>query len=113
MAAAYGWADMVICRSGALTVAELATVGLGAVLIPFPSAVDDHQTLNARYLVDAGAAVLMPQAELTPAVLAAELEIWAQDRHQVVARASKARKLARPDATDVLADACLAVEAAA
>lgn len=113
MAAAYGWADMVICRSGALTVAELATVGLGAVLIPFPSAVDDHQTLNARFLVEAGAAVLMPQAELTPALLAAELEVWAKDRQQVIARATSARKLARPDATDALADACLALEAAA
>jgi len=113
MAAAYAWADMVVCRSGGLTVAELAAVGLGAVLIPFPSAVDDHQTLNARVLVDAGAAVLIPQSKLTPAVLAAELEVWAGDRQQVVARATRARKLARPDATDALADACLAAEVAA
>jgi UDP-N-acetylglucosamine--N-acetylmuramyl-(pentapeptide) pyrophosphoryl-undecaprenol N-acetylglucosamine transferase len=113
MAAAYGWADMVICRSGALTVAELATVGLGAVLVPFPAAVDDHQTLNARVLVDAGAAVLMPQEELTPAALATELAVWAGDRQQVVARASRARKLARPDAGDALVAACLAAEAAA
>jgi UDP-N-acetylglucosamine--N-acetylmuramyl-(pentapeptide) pyrophosphoryl-undecaprenol N-acetylglucosamine transferase len=113
MAAAYDWADMVICRSGALTVAELATVGLGAVLVPFPAAVDDHQTLNARFLVDAGAAVLIPQEELTPAALAAELEVWAGDRQQVIARASRARKLARPDAGDALAAACLAAEAAA
>jgi UDP-N-acetylglucosamine--N-acetylmuramyl-(pentapeptide) pyrophosphoryl-undecaprenol N-acetylglucosamine transferase len=83
------------------------------VLIPFPSAVDDHQTLNARFLVDAGAAVLIPQSKLTPAVLAAELEVWAGDRQQVVARATRARKLARPDATDALADACLAAEVAA
>jgi UDP-N-acetylglucosamine--N-acetylmuramyl-(pentapeptide) pyrophosphoryl-undecaprenol N-acetylglucosamine transferase len=113
MAAAYGWADMVICRSGALTVAELATVGLGAVLVPFPSAVDDHQTLNARYLVDAEAAVMIQQAALTPARLAAELRAWAGDRQEVVARASRARQLARPDATEELADACLAAEAAA
>jgi UDP-N-acetylglucosamine--N-acetylmuramyl-(pentapeptide) pyrophosphoryl-undecaprenol N-acetylglucosamine transferase len=113
MAAAYAWADMVICRSGALTIAELAAVGLGAVLIPFPSAVDDHQTLNARFLVDAGAAVLIPQSKLTPAVLAAELEVWAGDRQQVVARATRARMLSRPDATDALTDACLAAEAAA
>ena len=113
MAAAYGWADMVICRSGALTVAELAAVGLGAVLVPFPAAVDDHQTLNARFLVDAGAAVLVPQTELTPARLATELAAWAGDRSGVVARASRARQLAQPDATDVLASACLAVESAA
>jgi UDP-N-acetylglucosamine--N-acetylmuramyl-(pentapeptide) pyrophosphoryl-undecaprenol N-acetylglucosamine transferase len=104
---------MVICRSGALTVAELAAVGLGAVLVPFPAAVDDHQTLNARFLVDAGAAVLVPQTELTPARLATELAAWAGDRSGVVARASRARQLAQPDATDVLASACLAVESAA
>lgn len=113
MAAAYGWADMVICRSGALTVSELAAVGLGALLVPYPSAVDDHQTLNARYLVDAGAAVLMPQSSLTPESLAAELGAWAGDRARVLDCARRARALARPDATRELADACLAQEACA
>ncbi len=61
MAGAYAWADLVICRAGALTVAELAAAGLGAILVPFPSAVDDHQTHNARYLTEAGAAVLIPE----------------------------------------------------
>ena len=69
MAEAYGWADLVICRSGALTVAELAAAGVGAVLVPFPYAVDDHQTANGRYLADAGAAVLVQQRELSAEVL--------------------------------------------
>jgi UDP-N-acetylglucosamine--N-acetylmuramyl-(pentapeptide) pyrophosphoryl-undecaprenol N-acetylglucosamine transferase len=112
MAEAYAWADMVICRSGALTVSELAAVGLGAVLVPYPSAVDDHQTLNALFLVDAGAAVLIPQSQLTAEKLAAELDAWAADRKGVAARAVNARSLARPDATTELADICLALEAA-
>jgi len=113
MAEAYGWADMVVCRSGALTVAELAAVGLGAVLVPYPSAVDDHQTLNARFLVDAGAAVLMPQASLSAEALATELAEWAGDRQLVIERAINARSLARPAATRELADVCLAQELAA
>jgi UDP-N-acetylglucosamine--N-acetylmuramyl-(pentapeptide) pyrophosphoryl-undecaprenol N-acetylglucosamine transferase len=113
MQEAYGWADMVICRSGALTVSELAAVGLGAVLVPYPSAVDDHQTLNAQFLVDAGAAVLIPQAELTPELLAKELLVCAADRQLVLSRAVCARELAAPDATRILANACLAQEAAA
>ncbi|MDP6437248.1 MAG: undecaprenyldiphospho-muramoylpentapeptide beta-N-acetylglucosaminyltransferase [Gammaproteobacteria bacterium] len=109
---AYAWADMVVCRSGALTVCELAAAGLGAVLVPYPAAVDDHQTLNARYLVDAGAAVLIPQSQLTPERLAAELEACARDRGLVLERASRARELSRPAATDDLVAACLAQEAA-
>ncbi len=112
MAEAYGWADMVICRSGALTVSELAAAGLGAVLVPYPSAVDDHQTLNARFLADAGAAVIIQQTELTAERLATELASWARDRNAVVDRAIKARSLCRPDATTELADVCLAWEAA-
>jgi UDP-N-acetylglucosamine--N-acetylmuramyl-(pentapeptide) pyrophosphoryl-undecaprenol N-acetylglucosamine transferase len=113
MAAAYEWADMVICRAGALTISELAAVGLGAVLIPYPSAVDDHQTLNARFLVDAGAAVLMPQSSLTPESLAEELVAWTDDRARALDCARRARALAQPDATRELADACLAQELAA
>jgi len=113
MAEAYGWADMVICRSGALTISELAAVGLGAILIPYPSSVDDHQTLNAQFLVDAGAAVLMPQVSLSPQMLATELAAWAQDRQMVTERAISARSLARPKATSELAGVCLAQEMAA
>ena len=108
VAEAYGWADMVICRAGALTISELAAAGLGAVLVPYPYAVDDHQTTNARYLVDAGAAVLMPQDALTPEVLAEEIRTCASDRNRVVERAIRARELARPDATREVTDICLA-----
>ena len=73
MAAAYRWADLAVCRAGAMTVAELAASALPAVLIPFPHAVDDHQTANARYLVEAGGALLMPQRDLTAAALAARI----------------------------------------
>ena len=113
MAAAYNWADVVVCRSGALTVEELAAAGLGAMLVPFPSAVDDHQTLNARYLTDVEAAVLLPQSELSGAVLAAELQRCVDDRALVLERARRARALAHPRATIDLADACLTMEAAA
>jgi UDP-N-acetylglucosamine:LPS N-acetylglucosamine transferase len=68
MAAAYAWADLVVCRAGALTIAELTAVGVAAILVPYPHAVDDHQTGNAGYLVDADAALLIPQTELTPHV---------------------------------------------
>ncbi len=112
MCDAYEWADMVVCRSGALTVSELAAVGLGAVLVPYPSAVDDHQTLNARFMVDAKAAVLIQQHDLTPEILATEISKCATDRQLVVDRATKARSLARPDATDELVNSCLQREAA-
>jgi len=107
MAAAYGWADLVICRSGALTVAELAAAGVGSILIPYPAAVDDHQTKNARYLADADAAVLLPQSELDPARLAAEVQSCVTNRGLVLARARAARDLAQPAATQAVADCCL------
>jgi UDP-N-acetylglucosamine--N-acetylmuramyl-(pentapeptide) pyrophosphoryl-undecaprenol N-acetylglucosamine transferase len=106
MAAAYAWADVVVCRAGALTIAELAAAGLPAVLVPFPGAVDDHQTRNAAYLVNAGAAVLIPQTELTPARLAAELAACDANRALVMERARRARALARPDATEEIAGLC-------
>jgi UDP-N-acetylglucosamine--N-acetylmuramyl-(pentapeptide) pyrophosphoryl-undecaprenol N-acetylglucosamine transferase len=109
MAAAYGWADLVICRSGALTVSELAAAGLGAVLVPFPSAVDDHQTVNARFLEKAGAAVLMPQGKLTPATLAAEITRCADDRELLIKRAICARRLAQPGATKAVAELCISL----
>jgi UDP-N-acetylglucosamine--N-acetylmuramyl-(pentapeptide) pyrophosphoryl-undecaprenol N-acetylglucosamine transferase len=107
MAAAYGWADLAICRAGALTVAELAAAGLAAVLVPFPAAVDDHQTANARYLVDADAAVLVPEGERFAERLQATLLSLCQDRGRLLAMASAARALARTDAAERVASACL------
>lgn len=103
MAGAYEWADIVICRAGALTVAELAAAGVASILVPFPHAVDDHQTGNARFLADAGAAILLPQAELTPERLT---EIRQLRRPQLAQMAEKARELARPTATADVAAMC-------
>jgi UDP-N-acetylglucosamine--N-acetylmuramyl-(pentapeptide) pyrophosphoryl-undecaprenol N-acetylglucosamine transferase len=97
MASAYTWADVVICRAGALTVAEVAASGSAAMFVPFPFAVDDHQTANARFLSDAGAAWLMPQTEFNAPALAAWLQTLT--REQLIARATIARALAKPDAT--------------
>lgn len=108
MAEAYGWADLVLARSGALTVAELAAAGVGAVLVPFPAAVDDHQTRNAAWLVNAGAATLLPQSELTPHRLAEELAAYLDNPALAQTRAERARALALPEATTLIVDACLA-----
>ncbi|HSC81309.1 MAG TPA: undecaprenyldiphospho-muramoylpentapeptide beta-N-acetylglucosaminyltransferase [Chitinolyticbacter sp.] len=97
MAAAYAEADLVLCRAGALTVSELACVGVASVLVPFPHAVDDHQTGNARFLAEAGAGTLLPQTELTAAHLAALL--GQTNRTDCLVMAEKARALAKPDAT--------------
>lgn len=107
MAEAYAWADLVICRSGALTVAELAAAGVGAILVPFPFAVDDHQTANARYLQQAGAAILLPQAEMTAERLAAELLALIEKPEQLLKMAIAARKITMPRATRDVADCCL------
>jgi len=106
MAQAYAAADLVIARAGATTVAELAAAGVAAILVPFPFAVDDHQTTNARYLADAGAAILVQQRDLRPEGLAATLRGLARAR--LLAMAEKARTLGRPDATRAVADACVA-----
>jgi len=109
MAAAYGWADLVICRSGALTVSELAVAGVAALFVPFAAAVDDHQTRNARFLVDANAAVSIPEYELTPPRLAGELlALLSAGRARLLDMASRARALAITDADVRLADACIA-----
>ena len=109
MSEAYGWADLVICRAGALTVSELAAVGVAAILVPFPGAVDDHQASNAQYLVREGAALLIPDRELTAERLAAELQRLAAGRGRLLAMAERARLLARPRAADELAASCLAL----
>ncbi|WP_210396742.1 undecaprenyldiphospho-muramoylpentapeptide beta-N-acetylglucosaminyltransferase [Motiliproteus sediminis] len=105
MDAAYGWADLVLCRSGALTVSELAAAGVPSLLVPFPFAVDDHQTANARYLADAGAAVLLPQPQLNVQRLSALLNQY-NDRDRLLAMAGKARELAHPQATATVAQQC-------
>ena len=107
MAEAYSWADLVICRSGALTVSELAAVGVGAVLVPFPAAVDDHQTHNARYLVSEGAAILIADRDLTAERLADELQSLCAGRGKLLAMAERARLLAKPHAAEELAASCI------
>lgn len=106
MAEVYGWADIAICRAGAMTVYELAAAGLGAVLVPFPYAVDDHQTANAHYLADAQAAVILQEKEMTTTKLAGVLrEIG--NRAQLQRMAMNARKQSRPQATQRVADVCV------
>lgn len=104
MAAAYAEADLVICRAGALTVAELAAAGVASLLVPFPHAVDDHQTGNARFLADRGAAYLLPQTELSPDRLAGILS--SLDRGRLLNMAEHARALAKPLAAAAVAHVC-------
>lgn len=107
MAGAYTWADIVVARAGAITVAELAACGAAAILVPYPYAVDDHQSANARYLTDAGAAILMPEDDLTPASLAERLRALGSDRAALIDMAVRARGLALPAATERVASHCL------
>ncbi len=111
MAARYAAADLVICRAGASTVTEIANVGVASVLVPLPWAVDDHQTTNARYLADRGAAILIPQAQFTPEKVAALLQNFTRDTLLQMARA--ARTAAKPDATCVVGDICVELADAA
>jgi UDP-N-acetylglucosamine--N-acetylmuramyl-(pentapeptide) pyrophosphoryl-undecaprenol N-acetylglucosamine transferase len=107
MASAYRWADLVLCRAGALTIAELAAVGVASILVPYPYAVDDHQTANARYLVEAGAAVLLPQSEMSVERLQQALQLLGQpDRLRLMAECARSR--AMPDAARQVADCCIA-----
>lgn len=119
MAQAYGWADIVVCRAGAMTISELACVGVASVMVPYPHAVDDHQTHNAEFLVRTGAADWIPQSQLTVQHL---LQVFqdvgigihdsspdqciARARANLLARAQIARSLARPDAAQTVADVC-------
>jgi len=109
MAACYANADVVICRAGALTVAELAAAGVASILIPYPFAVDDHQTRNARFLSERGAAVLLPQRELDAEKLAQmlrELADGERGREKLLAMARLARSVAKPDAALAAARMC-------
>jgi UDP-N-acetylglucosamine--N-acetylmuramyl-(pentapeptide) pyrophosphoryl-undecaprenol N-acetylglucosamine transferase len=112
MAGAYAWADLVICRAGALTVAELSAAGLPAIFVPFPAAVDDHQTANAQALVEAGAAAILQQADMTDQSLAGLLESWLSSRESLLERARSSRELAMPDALGRITDHCLAAAGA-
>ncbi len=106
MEAAYRWADVVVCRSGALTVSELAAVGRASILVPYPHAVDDHQTINASVLVEAGAAILLPQTIVNADNLAEKLTLFAEKRHVVLEMAQQARSVAVLDATQRVAGIC-------
>ena len=107
MAAAYAWADLVICRAGALTIAELAVVGVAAILVPYPHATDDHQTGNARFLAEAGAAVLVPQDTLDPQRLGMLLDDLAAQREVLLEMARRAHALALPEAARRVAELCM------
>ncbi|KAA2284943.1 undecaprenyldiphospho-muramoylpentapeptide beta-N-acetylglucosaminyltransferase [Arenimonas fontis] len=107
MAEAYAWADLVVCRAGALTLAELCAAGIGSVLVPFPAAVDDHQTRNAEYLAERGAAVIVPEGEHFVERLLAVLQPLLADAGARLAMAGAARAVARPDAADRVADLVL------
>jgi UDP-N-acetylglucosamine--N-acetylmuramyl-(pentapeptide) pyrophosphoryl-undecaprenol N-acetylglucosamine transferase len=111
MAGTYAWADLAVCRAGALTLAELTACGLGAVLVPFPHAVDDHQTRNAEALVAAGAAELIQERDLKTNDLAQRLTALLGDRAKMMAMAEAARTLAKPDAAADIARACVEVAA--
>lgn len=114
MAAMYGWADLVICRAGALTVSEIAAVGVPALFVPFPAAVDDHQTHNAQFLVQAGAAILIQERDLTAQRLADALHnLLSQGRERLQQMAERARAKAIVDADVRIADACIELAEAA
>jgi UDP-N-acetylglucosamine--N-acetylmuramyl-(pentapeptide) pyrophosphoryl-undecaprenol N-acetylglucosamine transferase len=106
MAGSYAWADLAVCRAGALTLAELTAVGLGALLVPFPHAVDDHQTRNAEALVAVGAAQLVQERDLEVNNLAQRLSALLSDRSGLLTMATAARGLAKPDAAVAIAQAC-------
>jgi len=107
MARRYAEADLVICRAGAVTVAELSAGGMASILVPFPHAVDDHQTANGRFLADHGAALLIQQRDLTPQKLAEMIR--GLDRTKLLDMARKARALGKPDAARVVAERCMSI----
>jgi UDP-N-acetylglucosamine--N-acetylmuramyl-(pentapeptide) pyrophosphoryl-undecaprenol N-acetylglucosamine transferase len=109
MSEAFAWADVLICRSGALTVSELMAAGVASILVPYPHAVDDHQTANGRILVDTGAAILIPQPLFSVENLSQELEQLSQDRSIILQMSKAARTLAKPDSAKVVANYCIEV----
>lgn len=111
MAAAYAWADVVVCRSGAMTVSEVAVAALPAVFIPYPFAIDDHQTANAMWLVDAGAAFLMPQNTMTVTALEETLNALITDRELLKEMQEKSASVAIHNASETVAKICLELAA--
>lgn len=109
VAQAYAWADLVVCRAGALTVSELAVVGRAAFLVPLPHAIDDHQTKNAEFLAQQQAAVVLPQRTTTAEDLAAQLTEVFMQSHKLIEMAQQAGSLAQPNATQQVVAACLEV----
>ncbi|MDE0789259.1 MAG: undecaprenyldiphospho-muramoylpentapeptide beta-N-acetylglucosaminyltransferase [Woeseiaceae bacterium] len=107
MATVYEWADLVVCRAGALTVAELCAAGVPALFVPYPTAVDDHQTANAKPMTTAGAAAIIQESELTPELLADLLRDWLQSRSALLEKANKARALAKSDSLSRITELCL------
>lgn len=109
MEQAYQWADIIVCRSGALTVSEIASVGLASILVPYPHAVDDHQTRNAGFLEQAGAAVIVPQSQLTANRLAELLTDQFSERDRIIEMSERARAVAQNDAAERVAEHCMEV----
>jgi len=107
MAGAYAWADIVLCRSGALTISELCVVGVASMLVPYPYAADDHQTANAKYLCESGGALLIPQQELTVSRIVELLCLFDKDRNRLLDMAICARSRALPHATEDIAAICM------
>jgi UDP-N-acetylglucosamine--N-acetylmuramyl-(pentapeptide) pyrophosphoryl-undecaprenol N-acetylglucosamine transferase len=105
MAARYAETDLIVCRAGATTVAEIAAAGIASILVPYPHSMDDHQTINARFLADRGAALLVPQRELSAQRLAEVLSGFTRER--LLAMAQSARAAGRPGATQAVAQACM------
>jgi UDP-N-acetylglucosamine--N-acetylmuramyl-(pentapeptide) pyrophosphoryl-undecaprenol N-acetylglucosamine transferase len=104
---AYTWADLIICRAGALTVSEVSIVGLAAIFIPYPHAIDDHQSKNARYLVDVNAARVLQENQLSSDTLCKLLKELLTDRQQLQTMAANAREIGTRDAAERVADVCL------
>lgn len=113
MAARYAWADLVVCRGGALTIAELAAAGLGAIVVPLPGAIADEQSANARFLLDAGAAIVMPQSELIGSEAPLAGVLAALTRSDALTMAVAAHRVGKRDAADRVADACIELAAGA
>ncbi len=111
MRVVYRWADLAICRSGAMTISELAIVGLAAILIPYPFAIDDHQTQNARFLVDAGAALMILEGDGLQESLRQALSELVSDPGRISSMARCARELGRPESTELVSEHCLEVAA--